>query len=115
MQEQQHDPAQVSGSKRGFASMDSERQREVARAGGKAAHKRGTAHEFASDEARAAGQKGGLVISRDRAHMAQIGRLGGITRGKRLRAGQSPSQGAPSGRAPESISDAPPLAPKPGG
>ena len=40
---------------RGFASMDPARQREIASQGGKAAHQRGTAHEFTSEEARRAG------------------------------------------------------------
>ncbi len=44
---------------RGFASMDPERQREIASQGGKAAHQKGTAHEFTSEEARVAGSKGG--------------------------------------------------------
>lgn len=48
-------------SKRGFASMDEERQREIASQGGKAAHEKGTAHEFDSEEAREAGRKGGLA------------------------------------------------------
>ena len=46
-------------SKRGFASMDEDRQREIASEGGKAAHQKGTAHEFSSEEAREAGRKGG--------------------------------------------------------
>lgn len=46
-------------SKRGFASMDAERQREIASMGGKAAHEKGTAHEFTSEEAQEAGRKGG--------------------------------------------------------
>lgn len=46
-------------SERGFASMDSERQREIAAEGGRAAHEKGTAHEFDSEEARKAGEKGG--------------------------------------------------------
>lgn len=46
-------------SKRGFASMDEEKQREIASKGGKAAHEKGTAHEFSSEEAREAGRKGG--------------------------------------------------------
>src|SRR5271163_2595510 len=62
---------------RGFASMDQEKQREIARKGGKAAHEKGTAHEFTADEARAAGRKGGERVSVDRAHMSRIGRLGG--------------------------------------
>lgn len=46
-------------SKRGFASMDQNKQREIASKGGKAAHEKGTAHEFDSAEAREAGRKGG--------------------------------------------------------
>src|SRR5215218_2472059 len=46
-------------SNRGFASMDPERQREIASEGGKAAHESGNAHEFTSEEAREAGRKGG--------------------------------------------------------
>ncbi|MBZ2208439.1 KGG domain-containing protein [Massilia soli] len=42
-------------SNRGFASMDPQRQREIASEGGKAAHQKGTAHEFTSEEARRAG------------------------------------------------------------
>ena len=64
-------------SKRGFASMDAEKQRAIASKGGKAAHAKGTAHEFTSEEAREAGQKGGEAVSRNREHMAQIGREGG--------------------------------------
>lgn len=45
--------------KRGFASMDEAKQREIASKGGKAAHAKGTAHEFTSEEAREAGRKGG--------------------------------------------------------
>jgi len=44
---------------RGFAAMDRKLVSEIARKGGKAAHTAGTAHEFTSDEARAAGSKGG--------------------------------------------------------
>ena len=65
------------GSKRGFASMDPEQQRRIAREGGKAAHKLGVAHEFNSEEARQAGRKGGEAVSANREHMAQIGRKGG--------------------------------------
>ena len=46
-------------SNRGFASMDRSKQREIASKGGKAAHAKGTAHEFDSGEAREAGRKGG--------------------------------------------------------
>jgi general stress protein YciG len=46
-------------SNRGFGSMDEDKQREIASKGGKAAHEKGTAHEFDSEEAREAGRKGG--------------------------------------------------------
>lgn len=69
-------------SKRGFASMDRSKQREIASKGGRAAHSKGTAHEFTSDEARTAGRKGGEAVSRDRAHMSAIGREGGHSRGR---------------------------------
>ena len=62
----------------GFAGMDREKQREIARRGGRAAHEKGTAHEFTADEARAAGRKGGVSVSRDREHMSRIGRAGGL-------------------------------------
>lgn len=64
-------------SARGFAAMDTQKQREIASKGGKAAHAKGTAHEFTSEEAREAGRKGGESVSRDRSHMALIGREGG--------------------------------------
>jgi hypothetical protein len=51
---------------RGFASMDRSKQREIASKGGKAAHQKGTAHEWTSDEAREAGRKGGLASHRKR-------------------------------------------------
>jgi general stress protein YciG len=62
---------------RGFASMDAMKQREIARKGGRAAHVKGTAHEFTQDEARAAGRKGGERVSTNREHMSRIGRIGG--------------------------------------
>ncbi len=62
---------------RGFAGMDEDKQREIASKGGKAAHEKGTAHEFDSEEAREAGRKGGEVVSQDREHMAEIGAKGG--------------------------------------
>ena len=77
-QSQQKSEAQ--GSKRGFAAMNQQLQREIASKGGQAAHQKGTAHEFDSEEARLAGQKGGAVVSRDRDHMAEIGRRGGESR-----------------------------------
>lgn len=48
-------------SRRGFAAMEQDLQRSIASKGGRAAHRKGTAHEFTSDEAKAAGQKGGRV------------------------------------------------------
>ncbi len=62
---------------RGFAVMDREKQREIARQGGRVAHELGKAHKFTSEEAREAGRKGGEVVSRNRDHMASIGRKGG--------------------------------------
>jgi general stress protein YciG len=47
--------------RRGFASMSTEKQREIASKGGRAAHEKGTAHEWTADEARSAGRKGGQV------------------------------------------------------
>jgi general stress protein YciG len=66
--------------RRGFALMDPGRQREIARKGGKAAHEKGTAHQFTADEAREAGRKGGQVVSQHREHMVEIGRSGGRAR-----------------------------------
>jgi general stress protein YciG len=51
---------------RGFASMDRVKQREIASKGGKAAHQKGTAHEWTSEEAREAGRKGGMASHRRR-------------------------------------------------
>jgi uncharacterized protein len=44
---------------RGFARMSADKQREIASKGGRAAHQKGTAHKFTSEEARMAGRKGG--------------------------------------------------------
>ena len=49
---------------RGFASMERNKQREIASKGGKAAHQKGTAHEWTSEEAREAGRKGGMASHR---------------------------------------------------
>ncbi len=64
-------------SQRGFAAMERDKQRAIASKGGRAAHEKGTAHEFTPDEARMAGRKGGEVVSQNRKHMAEIGRKGG--------------------------------------
>ena len=47
--------------RRGFASMSRERRREIASKGGRAAHAKGTAHEWTTEEAREAGRKGGRL------------------------------------------------------
>ncbi len=66
--------------KRGFASMDPAKHREIASKGGKAAHAAGTAHQFTSDEAREAGRKGGtaVVAKHGSDYMAAIGKIGDI-------------------------------------
>lgn len=68
----------MSGKKTGFAGLSAERRREICRQGGIAAHRSGRAHEFTSEEARQAGRKGGVAVSRNREHMSAIGRMGGI-------------------------------------
>jgi uncharacterized protein len=60
MSDKKPEPAKIPR-KRGFATMDRDRVRELARKGGVAAHRAGTAHEFSVEEARIAGRKGGLA------------------------------------------------------
>ena len=67
---------------RGFASMDRAKQREIASKGGKAAHQKGTAHEWTSEEARDAGRKGGIA-----SHQRRREQMGGGS-------GESDSQGS---------------------
>jgi general stress protein YciG len=74
--------AKVGTSKPGFASIDPEKLKEIARQGGLMTQRLGKGHTFTPEEAREAGQKGGLAISRDRAHMAEIGRKGGLNSGE---------------------------------
>ena len=50
----------VSKGRRGFASMDPSKRREIASKGGKAAHEKGVAHEGTTEEAREAGRIGGI-------------------------------------------------------
>jgi choline dehydrogenase-like flavoprotein len=50
--------------------MDRQKQREIASKGGKAAHAKGTAHEWTSEEAREAGRKGGMASHRRRKEMS---------------------------------------------
>lgn len=68
--------------KRGFAAMDPEKQREIARSGGRATSAKGVGHQFTPEEARAAGRLGGAVTSANRLHMRKIGKLGGKARGR---------------------------------
>lgn len=68
-------PSKPGTSNRGFASMDPQRQREIASEGGRAAHEKGTAHEFTSEEARAAGRKGGQARSGKRLQNSGTGKL----------------------------------------
>ncbi len=86
-------------SQRGFAAMDAEKQREIARKGGKAAHEKGTAHEFTPEEAREAGRKGGQVAhQRGTAHeftaeeAREAGRKGGQAARRRAARQQPPSE-----------------------
>src|SRR5262245_25300029 len=88
--------------KRGFAAMDPDRQRQIASMGGKAAHQKGTAHEFTPEEARAAGRKGGQAAhQRGRAHVftpeeaREAGRKGGQNSHARRNAGPTEEQQAP--------------------
>ena len=82
---------------RGFAAMDEEKQRAIASKGGHAAHEKGTAHEFDSEEARKAGQKGGEEVSSDREHMAEIGRKGAESRAARMEEERSQSASSKGG------------------
>jgi hypothetical protein len=61
---------------RGFASMDRAKQRDIASKGGKAAHQKGTAHEWTSEEAREAGRKGGMASHRRKQQGAES--MGGV-------------------------------------
>ncbi len=77
---------------RGFASMDRIKQREIASKGGKAAHQKGTAHEWTSEEAREAGRKGGMASHRRRKMLQEQGpgagsdeRAGGEDMSERMR------------------------------
>jgi general stress protein YciG len=75
----QAEDQKVAKEDRGFASMDRSKQREIASKGGKAAHQKGTAHEWTSEEARNAGRKGGLAShARRRERLAQQPEGGGV-------------------------------------
>jgi len=53
--------------------MSREKQREIASKGGRAAHEKGTAHEWTPDEARAAGRKGGQSSRGGRGRLVPVG------------------------------------------
>ena len=77
---------------RGFASMDRNKQREIASKGGKAAHQKGTAHEWTSEEAREAGRKGGMASHRRKQEQQQPGEqstMGGSSEGDQMVASSS--------------------------
>jgi general stress protein YciG len=63
--------------RRGFASMSPEKQREIASKGGRAAHMKGTAHEWTSEEARSAGRKGGQISRGGRGRLPNEGETPG--------------------------------------
>lgn len=62
--------------RRGFASMSPEKQREIASKGGRAAHQKGTAHEWTSEEARSAGRKGGQISRGGRGRLVEGSTVG---------------------------------------
>jgi general stress protein YciG len=55
-------PAHVA--RRGFAALDADQRKKIASMGGKAAHEKGTAHQFTSEEAAAAGRKRGQNLKK---------------------------------------------------
>ena len=55
--------------------MERNKQREIASKGGKAAHQKGTAHEWTSEEAREAGRKGGMASHRRKQEQQQGGSM----------------------------------------
>jgi general stress protein YciG len=100
-------------SRRGFAGMDPQKQREIASKGGKAAHAKGTAHEFTPEEARAAGRKGGQAAHmRGTAHQftpeeaREAGRKGGRS-SRRNAAPSQPTSEAEAGTLPPAFGNGP--------
>ena len=78
---------------RGFASMSAEKQREIASKGGRAAHEKGTAHQFTSEEAREAGRKGGQASGVSRSKKSEKGMTKPQEKTQRVSAiGQEPDQ-----------------------
>lgn len=70
---------------KGFATMTPDRVKEIAGQGGRAAHKKGKAHQFSTVEAIDAGRKGGQTISQNREYMRELGRKGGQARAAKLK------------------------------
>ena len=91
------------GEQRGFAAMDMSKQRQIASKGGKAAHEKGTAHEFTPEEARLAGKKGGEAVSKNRQHMAEIGRKGGLAAHHRTENGEENKESAEQATSPPEV------------
>ena len=83
-------------SSRGFASMDPERQREIASEGGKAAHQKGTAHEFTSEEARRAGSMSHGNRQSEQASTRAGGKQGGSA-GNKQSGGEGDDKGSEKG------------------
>jgi uncharacterized protein len=79
---------------RGFASMDRAKQREIASKGGKAAHQKGTAHEWTSEEARDAGRKGGLASHKRRREQMLAAGGGTASTSDHSEAAESRSEGS---------------------
>ena len=95
---------------RGFASMDRAKQREIASKGGKAAHQKGTAHEWTSEEARDAGRKGGIASHRRRREQQSGPEVGGeravaMDRNESSYESSSGMSGSERGMSSESMSD----------
>lgn len=92
-------------SNRGFASMDPQRQREIASEGGRAAHASGNAHEFTSEEARRAGSMshggGGGQQSGGQGGNQQSGGGRGGNQGNQGNRGNQASSGNTRGGSPE--------------
>lgn len=65
--------------KRGLAVMAPEKRREIARLGGQTTQRLGKGHTFTLEETQRGGKKGGRTVSRNRAHMAEIGLRGAIS------------------------------------
>ncbi|HWI78792.1 MAG TPA: KGG domain-containing protein [Ramlibacter sp.] len=80
---QDNEGSKKGSSNRGFASMDPQRQREIASEGGRAAHEKGTAHEFTSEEAREAGRKGGQARSQSNRSNSNRGNSGSSSSSER--------------------------------